>query len=120
VYDPEVLLRFLEEADKQNLRIPVMAGIWPLVSLRNAEFLRNEVPGVVVPDAVMARMERAQLEGKEAAEREGVAIACEVVAAVEEVVAGIQVAAPFGRIRLALEVARALGGRSTPADGTAD
>ena len=55
VFDPEALLRFLDEV-QQLLGIPILAGIWPLVSYRNASFMRNEVPGVVVPDAVMERM----------------------------------------------------------------
>ena len=54
VFDPDALLRMLD--DVQQHGIPIMAGIWPLVSYRNASFMRNEVPGVVVPDAVMERM----------------------------------------------------------------
>ena len=84
--------------------IPVIAGIWPLVSLRNAEFLANEVPGITVPDEVLARMRRASDRGKEAALAEGVAIARELIAAVRGTVAGVQVAAPLGRVAVAVEV----------------
>ena len=85
-------------------RIPVVAGIWPLVSLRNAEFLANEVPGVSVPPEVLARMRRAQERGKDAALAEGVAIARELLARIRPMVQGAQVSAPLGRIPVALDV----------------
>src|SRR5207302_103040 len=85
-------------------RIPIVAGIWPLVSLRNAEFLANEVPGVVVPAEVLDRMRRAQDKGKEAALAEGVKIAREMFQQVKGSVQGVQVSAPFGRVEVALEV----------------
>ncbi len=84
--------------------VPIIAGIWPLVSLRNAEFLANEVPGITVPDAVVARMRRASALGKEAALAEGVAIAREMLAEVRGMVAGVQVAAPLGKVEVAIEV----------------
>lgn len=91
----------------ERFGVPIIAGIWPLVSLRNAEFLANEVPGITVPDAVLERMRRASAVGKEAALAEGVAIAREMLAALRPHVAGVQVAAPMGRVEVALEV---LGG----------
>ena len=84
--------------------IPIVAGIWPLVSLRNAEFLANEVPGISVPDGVLERMRTASAQGKEAALAEGVAIAQEMLAAVRTRVRGVQVSAPLGRVPVALEV----------------
>ncbi len=102
VFDPEQLERFLERI--ADVRIPVVAGIWPLVSLRNAEFLANEVPGVSVPVAVMERMRAAQEKGKEAALAEGVAVAREMLRRVRPLVQGAQVSAPFGRVPVALEV----------------
>jgi homocysteine S-methyltransferase len=102
VFDLEQLDRFL--ARVEPLGIPIIAGIWPLVSLRNAEFLANEVPGVTVPEAVLTRMRRASEHGKEAALAEGVAIAREMLAAVRQRVAGVQVSAPLGRVPVALEV----------------
>jgi homocysteine S-methyltransferase len=104
VFDPEQLERFLERVE--SYRIPIVAGIWPLVSLRNAEFLANEVPGVSVPKAITERMREAQEKGKEAAVAEGVAIAREMLARVRHLVQGAQVSAPFGRVPVALEVFR--------------
>jgi homocysteine S-methyltransferase len=102
VFDAGQLERFLERT--AGSRIPVIAGIWPLVSLRNAEFLANEVPGVSVPDEVVARMRRAQERGKDAALAEGVAIAREMLERLRPLVQGVQVSAPFGRADVALEV----------------
>jgi methionine synthase I (cobalamin-dependent)/5,10-methylenetetrahydrofolate reductase len=104
VFDPEQLEIFLERAAAH--RISVIAGIWPLVSLRNAEFLANEVPGVSVPATVIERMRRAQEGGKEAALAEGVAIAREMLERVRPLVQGVQVSAPFGRAAVALDVIR--------------
>jgi homocysteine S-methyltransferase len=104
VFDPEQLERFLGRVER--FRVPIVAGIWPLVSLRNAEFLANEVPGVTVPEAILARMRAAQEGGKEAALAEGVAIAREMFARVRAMVQGVQVSAPFGRVDVALEVFR--------------
>jgi len=102
VFDPRQLERFLRETAEN--RIPVVAGIWPLVSLRNAEFLANEVPGVVVPEEVLSRMRRANATSSEHALAEGVAIAREMLALVRHEVQGVQVSAPFGRVELALNV----------------
>jgi homocysteine S-methyltransferase len=102
VFDPAQLERFL--ASIEGFRIPVIAGIWPLVSARNAEFLANEVPGVTVPEAVLQRMRRANERGKEQAVAEGVAIAREMLERVRGAVQGVQVSAPFGKVELALEV----------------
>ena len=113
VFDLEQLDRFLRQVE--GFRIPVVAGIWPLVSLRNAEFLANEVPGVTVPEAVLARMRRASEGGKEAALAEGVAIAREMLAAVRERVQGVQVSAPLGRVPVALDVLSAVLPAGAPA-----
>jgi homocysteine S-methyltransferase len=100
VFDPAALLRFLDAIG--DLGIPVVAGIWPLASYRNAEFMRNEVPGVTVPDAILERMARAK--SKEDQTREGIAIARESVAAVRSRIRGVQVSAPFGNVATALAV----------------
>ena len=76
----------------QRHGIPILAGIWPLASYRNALFMRNEVPGVVVPDAVMERM--ASVESREGQLAMGVQIAREAVARLRDRVAGIQVQRP--------------------------
>jgi methionine synthase / methylenetetrahydrofolate reductase(NADPH) len=100
VFDPEALLRFLDEAAQYG--IPIVAGIWPLASLRNASFMRNEVPGVVIPDSIMERM--ASVSSREDQLKMGVAIAREAIQRVRDRVAGIQVSAPLGRIETALAV----------------
>jgi homocysteine S-methyltransferase len=100
VFDPDALLRFLDEVQSYN--IPIIAGIWPLVSYRNASFMRNEVPGVIVPDAVMQRM--ASVDSREGQLAVGIEIARQSVDRVRDRVAGIQVSAPFGNIDTALAV----------------
>jgi homocysteine S-methyltransferase len=105
IFDLDQLDRFL--ARVAHIRIPIVAGIWPLVSLRNAEFLANEVPGVSVPDSVLERMRRASVKGKDHALAEGVRISQEMLSAVAERVQGVQVAAPLGRVPVALEVLEA-------------
>ena len=104
VFDVAQLERFLGQID--HVRIPIIAGIWPLVSVRNAEFLANEVPGVVVPESVITRMRRANEKSKEHAVAEGIGIAREMLACVKAAVQGVQVSAPFGKVELALEVFR--------------
>jgi homocysteine S-methyltransferase len=101
VFDPEELTRFL--ARISAFRIPVIAGIWPLTSLRNAEFLANEVPGARVPESVLERMRQAEARGPAAAHAEGARLAQEVLESVRGMVQGIQVSTPGGRIGTALE-----------------
>jgi homocysteine S-methyltransferase len=103
-FDADQLRRFLERT--AHCRIPVVVGIWPLVSYRNAEFLANEVPGVVVPERVLERMSR--VTDKDAAREEGLAIARETLLEVRNLVQGVQVSAPFGRVQYALDVFQAL------------
>jgi methionine synthase / methylenetetrahydrofolate reductase(NADPH) len=102
VFDPDQLERFL--ASIADVRIPIIAGIWPLVSARNADFLANEVPGVTVPQAVLDRMRRANDRSKEHALAEGISIAREMLERVRGSVQGVQVSAPFGKVELALQV----------------
>ncbi len=102
VFDPD---RFLEAlAPVREYGIPVLAGIWPLLSLRNAEFLANEVPGLEVPEWVVDRMRDAEEEGRETAEREGVILAREMLAAVRDSVQGVMISAPRNRVERALAV----------------
>ena len=100
VFSVDPLLKFIDSI--KDLKIPVIAGIWPLASYRNAEFMKNEVPGVVVPDEVMERMAKA--ETRDAQRLEGIEIARECVAAIRSVVQGIQVSAPFGNVNSAIAV----------------
>jgi len=103
-FDVRQLEAFLRRIERY--RIPIIAGIWPLVSYRNAEFLANEVPGVVVPESVLERMHR--VTDKDAAREEGLAIARETLQEVRHMVQGVQVSAPFGRVQYALDVFSAL------------
>lgn len=106
VFDIRLLENFLKRID--HCRIPVLAGIWPLSSLRNAEFMHNEVPGAQVPKEIMNRMKNAQEIGAERARQEGVAIAQETLTAIKDMVEGIQISPPLGKYELALEVLKAL------------
>jgi homocysteine S-methyltransferase len=100
VYDPAVLDRFL--VDTAPLGLPVLVGILPLASYKNAEFLHNEVPGMQIPDSVRARMKAAG--SGEKARKEGVAIAREMLLAVRDRVAGAYIMPPLARYEMALEV----------------
>ena len=102
VFDVRQLETFLGRIE--HMKLPVVAGIWPLLSYRNAQFMNNEVPGVSVPDDVMERMRIASEKSKEHGLREGVAIARDTLARVRQHVAGVQVSAPLGRVDLALQV----------------
>ncbi len=102
VFDLDQLDRFLKRIE--SYQIPIIGGIWPLVSLRNAEFLANEVPGITVPNEVLKRMRTASEGGKETALAEGVTIAKEMLAAVRHRLRGAQVSAPLGRVPVALSV----------------
>jgi homocysteine S-methyltransferase len=102
VFDTEQLRDFLDKIS--HVRIPIVAGIWPLVSYRNAEFLHNEVPGVRVTPEILERMRVASEKSKEAARDEGIAIARESLLAVRDVIQGVQVSAPFGNVKYALQV----------------
>jgi len=104
VFDLSLLETFLRRIE--HCRIPVIAGIWPLVSARNAEFMKNELR-VSVPDSILERMTRAA--SPEAAREEGVAIAREMLVAVRDMVQGAQISAPQGRYSAAVDVLEALG-----------
>ncbi|HEU4477038.1 MAG TPA: bifunctional homocysteine S-methyltransferase/methylenetetrahydrofolate reductase [Pyrinomonadaceae bacterium] len=106
VFDTEQLRQFLKRIE--HCRIPIVAGIWPLVSFRNAEFLHNEVPGVRVTPAIMERMSAASATSKEAGRDEGLKIARESLLEVRDLIQGVQVSAPFGNVKYALEVFGAL------------
>lgn len=86
----------------EGLGIPVLAGLWPLVSYKNAEFMNNEVPGVVVPASILDRMYRVG-SGPESI-REGIQIARELLKQMEGMIQGVQISAPFGRAQYALDV----------------
>jgi methionine synthase / methylenetetrahydrofolate reductase(NADPH) len=99
VFDMRVLEEFLRRVEQ--FRIPVIAGIWPLTSLRNAEFMKNDLR-VSMPESIMARM--AAVTSPEAAKAEGVKIAQEMLAEAKPMVQGVQVSAPFGKYSAAAQV----------------
>jgi homocysteine S-methyltransferase len=93
----ETVLRRIE-----HLAMPVLVGVLPLVSYKNAEFLHHEVPGMQIPEAIRERMRKTP--GGEAARKEGIKIAREMLFAVRERVQGAYLMPPLGRYELALEV----------------
>jgi methionine synthase I (cobalamin-dependent)/5,10-methylenetetrahydrofolate reductase len=99
VFDLKLLEIFLKRIEA--FRIPVIAGIWPLTSLRNAEFMKNDLR-VSVPDEILLRMQRA--DTPELARAEGIRIAREMLAAARPMIQGVQVSAPFGRYSSAVDI----------------
>ena len=102
IFDADALLRFLDRVEQYEKKIPVIAGVWPLLSFKNAEFMNNEVPGVVVPAQILERMARCQT--KEDGRAEGIAIARETIEKIRDRVSGFQVSAPLGNVEIALAV----------------
>ena len=106
VFDLDLLEEFMRRTEQY--RIPIIAGIWPLTSYRNAEFMVNELR-VPVPAEYMQRMRTA--DSAEKARAEGVLIAQEMSVRIRKLVQGVQLSAPFGRYEMAIQVAEALGER---------
>lgn len=105
IYNPAQLDRFLEAS--QDLNVPVLVGILPLASYRNAEFIHNNIPGMQIPEAIRERMRKA---GKGAEARKvGVEIAVESLMGVRRRVAGAYLMPPLGRYDMAAEILEALG-----------
>ena len=94
VFDLNILEQFLKKIE--HIKLPIICGIWPLISYRNAEFMNNEVPGASVPGEILERMRNTK--SKEDAFSEGVQIAKETYQHVRTEVNGIQVSAPLGRV----------------------
>jgi homocysteine S-methyltransferase len=105
VFDVETFERLYRRIE--SVRIPIIVGLWPFESVINAEFMANEVPGVIVPEQVVNRMRTAKTG--EAAGAEGIAIARETLLAIRGMVQGVHVAAPSGRIDAALAVLNGIG-----------
>jgi 5,10-methylenetetrahydrofolate reductase len=101
IYDPTLYFEALELT--RDCGIPLMAGIMPLVSERNAEYLHNEVPGITIPEVIRDRMRGLE---KEAGKREGLAIAKEFIDATFAAAGGYYLMPPFGNVELALELIR--------------
>ena len=104
VFDLGLLEAFLKRTEQY--KIPLVCGIWPLTSYRNAEFMVNELR-VPVPEHFLERMRKR--DNAEAARQEGIAIAREMVERVRTMVEGVQLSAPFGRYSMAIEVSEVLG-----------
>ncbi|HXG86683.1 MAG TPA: methylenetetrahydrofolate reductase, partial [Pyrinomonadaceae bacterium] len=102
VYDTKQLRDFLKRIE--HCKVPIVAGIFPLVSIRNAEFMHNEVPGVGVTQDILQRMRIASEKSKEDARDEGIKIARESLQEVQDLIQGVQVSAPFGNVKYALQV----------------
>lgn len=109
VFDTQALRKFLKRIE--GFRIPVVAGVWPLVSLRNAEFMNNEVPGAHVPDELMERMRRAS--NAEEQRQEGIRIAQESIDSIGDLVQGVQASVPLGKYEATMEVLSVLPGFDT-------
>ncbi|MGQ9603997.1 MAG: bifunctional homocysteine S-methyltransferase/methylenetetrahydrofolate reductase [bacterium] len=106
VFDLDLLEQFLRKIE--HLKVPILGGIWPLVSLRNAEFMDSEVPGGRVPSDIMDRMRKAQEKGSEVARKEGVAIALETIEKIKGMVDGLQICTPLGRFEMVFELLEVL------------
>jgi homocysteine S-methyltransferase len=102
VFDPEALLRFLDRVRTYHRTIPVIAGIYPLISFRNADFMNQHVPGVVVPAPILERMQGCTT--KEDGVAMGIEISHEICERVSQYVDGFQVSAPLGRVQGALDI----------------
>jgi homocysteine S-methyltransferase len=98
VFDPAMFVDFKDAVS--DCRLPFIAGIWPFTSYKNAEFMANEVPGVVVPEILLKRMSKAKT--REDGRKIGVEIAREMIETLSPHVAGFAVSAPFGNIHIAL------------------
>ncbi|PJC60383.1 MAG: bifunctional homocysteine S-methyltransferase/methylenetetrahydrofolate reductase [Ignavibacteria bacterium CG_4_9_14_0_2_um_filter_37_13] len=94
VFDIKLLEHFMKRIEK--IKLPLICGIWPLVSFRNAEFMNNEVPGASVPQKILQRMKK--MTTKEEGFNEGVKIARETFDQVKTFADGVQISAPLGRI----------------------
>lgn len=111
VFDQEKLFIALDLAGE--IEVPVLVGILPLASSRNAEFYHNEVPGMDVPNGIRERMRQVGDSSRERAQAEGVAIAQEALLSVKDRVQGAYVMPPFGRVEMAIETVSVLPGRMT-------
>ncbi|MCL5991090.1 MAG: bifunctional homocysteine S-methyltransferase/methylenetetrahydrofolate reductase [Bacteroidetes bacterium] len=101
VFDLKVFETFVKRIE--HFKLPLIAGIWPLTSLRNAEFMNNEIPGCSVPENIMRRLEKVQ-DNKEESFAEGVKIAREILQRILLHIQGVQISTPFGRVQGVIDV----------------
>lgn len=104
VFDLSIFENFLDKIAHFN--IPVIAGLWPLTSLRNAEFMNNEIPGCNVPEEILLRLSKYE-NSKEDSLKVGIEIARETLDKIKNSIQGVQISAPFGRVQSVVDV---LGG----------
>jgi homocysteine S-methyltransferase len=106
VYEPEVAHRFLQQYQEShgNIDKPVLVGILPLFGVRHANFLHNEVPGILIPDEIRQRIENAGEDGP----KEGVRIAVELIEQVRGWAQGVYLMPAFSRYDLAAEILEAI------------
>ncbi|MBO8130978.1 MAG: bifunctional homocysteine S-methyltransferase/methylenetetrahydrofolate reductase [Candidatus Marinimicrobia bacterium] len=100
VFDLDTFYNFYKRIE--NYKIPIIAGVWPLVSYKNAEFLNNEIPGITIPDDIMKRMKNA--ETKEEALEIGLQEAIKIIKNIREIVHGVQISMPFGRVEIPIRI----------------
>lgn len=101
IFDTKKFYEFLNKIS--HIKIPIIAGIWPLVSIRNAEFMNNEVPGVDVPDDILAKMRKYEGD-KEGSLKMGIEIAVNSLDTLKEDLQGVQISAPFGRVSTVIDI----------------
>jgi homocysteine S-methyltransferase len=106
VFDPDILFNFLERT--KNIKLPVIAGVWPLISYKNAEFMNNEVPGASVPPEIMKKMKKAGSSQEQLAT--GIEIAKQSITAIAPYVQGIAVSVPLNNIAATMDVLSVLPG----------
>ncbi len=98
IFDPKMLKDFIDAVSSH--KIPFVAGIWPFTSYKNAEFMANEVPGVIVPEQLLKRMSKAKT--REQGRAIGIEIAREIISEIRPYVQGFAISAPFGNVKIAL------------------
>ncbi len=106
VFSLDVFENFMKRIE--HIKLPVIAGLWPLTSLRNAEFMNNEIPGCDVPDSILQRL-RKVVDSKEASLAEGITIARETLDHIISEINGVQISAPFGRMQSVIDVLDGFG-----------
>ena len=104
IFEADLLLRFLDRIHKYDQKIFVIAGLYPLISFRNADFMNKHVPGVTVPESILERLGKCKT--KEDGFKTGVEITREIREKIADAVSGFQASAPLGRMDIALEVLR--------------
>jgi len=101
VFDVKLFENFVRKIEQYKL--PLIAGLWPLSSIRNAEFMNNEIPGCSVPESILKRLKKVS-DSKEKSIEEGIKIAIEILNNIKDLINGIQISVPFGRIQIVFEI----------------